>query len=243
MVAKGALDRCVRPAVGAQAPPCLLAKHPHLETLFFLPPPCRNLAKCIVELYQLPRVRNVAALSALLGMAGGMVFMAGLTLLLPVPTAMVLHGATQLISNGSRALLLGRNLRAQSNIPSNKRVPFVIRPAVPLPQEELDILKGLLNAEALTLAAADWQAPKGTPVAANAVGELFLPLAGLVDVEAERARQEKELAKVRSEIQKVQDKLANPAFTQKVPASVLAEHQQRLIDWQAKEKQILSTLQ
>ncbi len=137
---------------------------------------------------------------------------------------------------------LGRNLRAQSNIPSNKRVPFVIRPAAPLPQEELDILKGLLNAEALTLAAADWQAPKGTPVAANAIGELYLPLAGLVDVEAERARQEKELAKVRSEIQKVQDKLANPAFTQKVPASVLAEHQQRLIDWQAKEKQILSTL-
>ena len=35
----------------------------------------------------------------------------------------------------------------------------------------------------------------------------------------------------------LQDKLANPAFTQKVPASVLAEHQQRLIDWQAKEKQ------
>jgi valyl-tRNA synthetase len=138
---------------------------------------------------------------------------------------------------------LGRNLRAQSNIASNKRVPFVLRPASPLPQEELDILKGLLNAEALTLAAADWQAPKGTPVAANAIGELFLPLAGLVDVEAEKARQEKELAKVRSEIQKVQDKLANPAFTQKVPASVLAEHQQRLIDWQAKEKQILSTLQ
>jgi valyl-tRNA synthetase len=137
---------------------------------------------------------------------------------------------------------LGRNLRAQSNIASNKRVPFVLRPASPLPQEELDILKGLLNAEVLTLAAADWQAPKGTPVAANAIGELFLPLAGLVDVEAERARQEKELAKVRSEIQKVQDKLANPAFTQKVPASVLAEHQQRLIDWQAKEKQILSTL-
>ncbi len=138
---------------------------------------------------------------------------------------------------------LGRNLRAQSNIPSNKRVPFVIRPAAPLPQEELDILKGLLNAEALTIANTDWQPPKGTPVAANTVGELFLPLAGLVDVEAERARQEKELAKVRAEIQKVQDKLANPAFTQKVPASVLAEHQQRLIDWQAKEKQILSTLQ
>ena len=80
--------------------------------------------------------------------------------------------------------------------------------------------------------------------AARRGGEFAQPRPGLLgeDVEAERARQEKELAKVRSEIQKVQDKLANPAFTQKVPASVLAEHQQRLIDWQAKEKQILSTL-
>jgi valyl-tRNA synthetase len=74
------------------------------------------------------------------------------------------------------------------------------------------------------------------------VGDLFLPLEGLVDVAAERARLEKELAKVRSEITKVQDKLANPAFTGKVPASVLAEHQQRLVDWQGKERQVSDAL-
>ena len=44
----------------------------------------------------------------------------------------------------------------------------------------------------------------------------------------------KELEKIRLEIVKVEEKLANPAFTQKVPASVLAEHQKRLADWQAK---------
>ena len=38
----------------------------------------------------------------------------------------------------------------------------------------------------------------------------------------------------RAEITKVEQKLANPNFTQKVPASVLQEHQQRLVDWQAK---------
>jgi len=33
---------------------------------------------------------------------------------------------------------------------------------------------------------------------------------------------------------KVEQKLANPNFTQKVPPAVLAEHEQRLKDWQAK---------
>jgi len=137
---------------------------------------------------------------------------------------------------------LGRNLRAQSNIASNKRVPFVLRPAAPMSQEEVDILRGLLNAETLESVGAAWLPSKGTPVAANVVGELYLPLEGLIDLGAERLRLEKEIAKVRAEITKVQDKLANPAFTQKVPATVLAEHQQRLIDWQAKEKQLQTAL-
>jgi len=137
---------------------------------------------------------------------------------------------------------LGRNLRAQSNIASNKRVPFILRPAAPMAQEEVDILRGLLNAETLESVGGAWLPPKGTPVAANPVGELYLPLEGLIDLDAERLRLEKEIAKVRAEITKVQDKLGNSAFTQKVPATVLAEHQQRLIDWQAKEKQLQTAL-
>jgi uncharacterized protein len=49
---------------------------------------------------------GTAALSATLGMAGGLVLMGVFTLLLPVPEAMVLHGLTQLWSNGGRAWLL-----------------------------------------------------------------------------------------------------------------------------------------
>jgi valyl-tRNA synthetase len=75
------------------------------------------------------------------------------------------------------------------------------------------------------------------------LGELFLPTAGLVDSGAERARLTKELEKIRSEIEKVQVKLANPAFTSKVPAKVLEEHQQRLADWQLKEKQTLTSIE
>lgn len=47
-----------------------------------------------------------ALLSGVFGMAGGMVLMGVYTALVPVPTAMVMHGGTQMVANGSRALIL-----------------------------------------------------------------------------------------------------------------------------------------
>jgi valyl-tRNA synthetase len=61
-------------------------------------------------------------------------------------------------------------------------------------------------------------------------------LEGQVDVAAEKARLKKEVEKAEAEIAKVEAKLNNPAFTQKVPGNVLAEHQKRLAEWQAKRQ-------
>jgi hypothetical protein len=41
----------------------------------------------------------------------------------------------------------------------------------------------------------------------------------------------------------VQQKLANPAFTQKVPPAVLQEHEQRLVDWKAKLEHVKAALE
>ena len=103
-------------------------------------------------------------------------------------------------------------------------------------------LSVLLNAESLEVVDAAWQSEKGTPVRANSLGELFLPLTGLIDFAAERVRLTKEVEKIAAEIEKVQSKLANPSFAQKVPAKVLEEHQLRLADWQAKETQAKGSL-
>jgi uncharacterized membrane protein YfcA len=51
-----------------------------------------------------------AVLSGVFGMAGGMLLMGVYTALLPVAAAMVLHGATQLVANAGRAILLWRNI-------------------------------------------------------------------------------------------------------------------------------------
>jgi len=50
-------------------------------------------------------------LSGVLGMAGGMILMAVLVSMLPVATAMVIHGAVQATSNGSRAWFLRRHIQ------------------------------------------------------------------------------------------------------------------------------------
>ena len=68
----------------------------------------------------------------------------------------------------------------------------------------------------------------------SSVGTLHIPLEGLIDVEAERARVGKEVAKVESELEKVTAKLADTNFTSKVPQKVLDEHQQRKTDWEEK---------
>ena len=129
---------------------------------------------------------------------------------------------------------LGRNLRREVKLDPAKKLKFILKPAGNLASAEVEVLKILLNAEAVEIAAQNWSAAKGTPSAANALGEIILPVEGLIDIGAEKSRLAKEVEKNQSEIVKVEQKLANPNFTQKVPAAVLAEHEQRLTDWKAK---------
>jgi valyl-tRNA synthetase len=130
---------------------------------------------------------------------------------------------------------LGRGLKSSFNL--NKKVRFVLKPASELPEYEIEVLRILLNAEPLNVDAA-FVPSKGTPVAITPLGELFMPIDGLIDVEAERAKIGKELAKADSELEKVRAKLADENFTSKVPAKVLDEHRARAADWQEKKAKL-----
>jgi valyl-tRNA synthetase len=131
----------------------------------------------------------------------------------------------------------GRGLRRDMAIASNKRVRFVLQTANPLVPHDTEVLRILLNAEPFEVLAT-YDAPRGTPSALTPLGTLFLPLEGLIDVAAERQRLAKEIAKVEDELAKVRAKLANPGFAEKVPAAVLADHQQREATWAEKLTQL-----
>jgi valyl-tRNA synthetase len=136
----------------------------------------------------------------------------------------------------------GRNLRRTANIPAGKKVKYIFKPAQNLAPHDTEVLKLLLNAESFEVNE-NYQPPKGTPTVQTPLGELCLPLEGLVDVAAEKTRLTKELEKISGELTKVEQKLANPNFVQKVPPQVLEEHQQRLAEWKAKLQHTQNALQ
>ena len=76
---------------------------------------------------------------------------------------------------------------------------FVFKPAGAVPAHDVEVLKLLLNAEAIEVDPG-YQPKQGTPVVHSELGDLFLPLEGVQDVAAEIARQTKELEKIEAEI-------------------------------------------
>ena len=116
---------------------------------------------------------------------------------------------------------------------------FVFRPAADLPPHEAAVLRIL--AQRRTARDRVWQLVRAAGHArrrSTPLGELFLPLEGLVDVAAERERLAKEIAKVESELAKVRAKLGDANFAAKVPAAVLDEHRQRETAWAEKLAQL-----
>ena len=61
-----------------------------------------------------------------------------------------------------------------------------------------------------------------------------LPLAGVVDLNAEKARLDREIAKEKLEIAKVVSKLGNDDFVARAPEDIIAEHQDRLETFHAR---------
>ncbi|MGE5208510.1 MAG: valine--tRNA ligase [Alphaproteobacteria bacterium] len=120
----------------------------------------------------------------------------------------------------------GRNLRASVNIPTNKKMCFILRSNNKSLSGEIPTLTRLLNAEEVVLQPG-YQATVGTPMAVTPLGEIFLPIAA-ADQTREKERLEKEIAKIEAEARAVEAKLQNEAFVKRAPASVVEDHRQRL---------------
>jgi len=132
---------------------------------------------------------------------------------------------------------LGRGLRRDANIASGKRVRFVLKPSAALTAHDIAVCASLLGAEALEVDAAFTPA-QGTPAVVTPLGELYLPLEGLVDLDAERQRLDRELAKIANELDTVRRKLGNENFVANAPAAVVEEHRSREAAWLQKMEQL-----
>jgi valyl-tRNA synthetase len=134
-----------------------------------------------------------------------------------------------LVSAIYKTVQAGRNLRADAKLPSNKKVRFVLRTPNESLSDEVLTISRLLNAEEVAFDR-NYEAQPGVPVAATALGELFLVIAD-TDKKAERERLDKEIAKIESELQAAKGKLSNAAFIEKAPVNVVEEHRCRETDF------------
>lgn len=130
-----------------------------------------------------------------------------------------------------------RNLKAEYNVANRKDVRFVIKPAADWVVSETSTLALLAGAGEIGLDA-DYDAPKGTPAAVSDLGEVYMPLDGLIDVEAEKSRLDKEIAKISKEVQKCESKLGNAAFLDKAPEALVVREKERLEEWKQKLSQL-----
>ena len=130
-----------------------------------------------------------------------------------------------------------RNLKAACGLPARRDLGFVLKPSAALLGRELATLGVLAGAGSI---AVDGEYVKGrnTAGALTPLGEVYLPLTGLIDIEAERARLGKELERVQGEVAKVDAKLRSESFVSRAPEEVVEEHRQRRADWLTQSSQL-----
>ena len=129
-----------------------------------------------------------------------------------------------------------RNLRAEKNVKPGLRIPavFVSSEYETLLQEQKHTLAALahLDEEDITFHEALVEKPEGHIALVAGPVEIYLPLAGLVDTEEERARLKKELAEAKGQIKRLEGLLASP-FAEKAPEAVVQKERDKLESYRA----------
>jgi valyl-tRNA synthetase len=130
-----------------------------------------------------------------------------------------------------------RNLRAELGVPPGLRGEGVLRAADGAKRDELRATAGLVallaKLERVTIAG-DGPAPSPAGVGVAGAVEVFLPMAGLVDLDKERQRLQKELDKLQGWLQATRAKLANEKFTANAPEQVVRQQRETLAENEAK---------
>jgi valyl-tRNA synthetase len=125
-----------------------------------------------------------------------------------------------------------RRLRSEMGLQPGERVPLLCLGDEAFVQSAAPVLKALArlaDIQPLADEAAFAAATQAAPVAVN--GDLRLALHVQIDVEAEIARQAKEVARLRGEIAKADAKLGNESFVARAPAAVVEQERARLADF------------
>ena len=138
-----------------------------------------------------------------------------------------------------------RAIRAGLNVPQKARVTVLLKTDNPdlkrIVMEKVDALNSLTGAESWTVG----EGISPPPGAARQVltdAEVFVPLADLIDIDAERERLTAELARVEADLAKVETTLKNRAFLSRAPAAVVDKEREKEAEFRGKRDRLRSNL-
>ncbi|MDQ0161180.1 valine--tRNA ligase [Aeribacillus alveayuensis] len=139
-----------------------------------------------------------------------------------------------------------RNIRAEVNTPLSKPIEIQIKAHHDDIKDQFirnkEYLQRFCNPSELVINT-NLQAPEKAMTAVVSGAELFLPLEGLINIEEEIKRLEKELDKWNKEVERVQKKLANEGFLKKAPQKVVDEERKKEKDYLEKRDAVLKRIE
>ena len=126
-----------------------------------------------------------------------------------------------------------RNIRGEMDISPNKPLDVLLKNTDSEDQRRLSdneaFLKALAKLESVTVLGADDQAPASATALVGEM-EILIPMAGLIDKDAELARIAKTLEKVEKDLARTAGKLSNEKFVGKAPEAVIAKERAKLAE-------------
>ncbi|OAB46672.1 valine--tRNA ligase [Paenibacillus glacialis] len=139
-----------------------------------------------------------------------------------------------------------RNIRAEVNVPMSKKVELIVKAGSAdvfgIVSRNENYVKRFCNTSSFEVGV-DIPAPEKSMIAVVSGAELYLPLAGLIDIAQEIARLEKEVQTLNDEVDRVEKKLSNQGFVAKAPAKVIDEERAKQADYSDKRSKVLARIE
>jgi valyl-tRNA synthetase len=138
-----------------------------------------------------------------------------------------------------------RSIRSEMNVSPAKQVSILLRKGTATDKTNLDHLQNMLKTLA-KIESIQWlkDSENPPPSSSACVGELeiYIPLAGLINLDEETARLKKEIGKLEKDLQVVSTKLSNPSFVDRAPADVVEKEKLRLAELNAAKDKLATQL-
>jgi valyl-tRNA synthetase len=167
------------------------------------------------------------------GRAGDTIMLAAWPEALPadaLAAAGIREEAVRYVDGKHDLIRAGRTLRADYGIAPAAKVAYIVRPNTAEDAArllaDLPSVISLLRAERVTVDA-QFAPGQAVPGGLSALGMIYMPVEGLIDVAAEQARLAGQIEKASAERSRVAQKLGNPGFVNKAPAEVVEQQRER----------------